>query len=44
MEKNRLQIHMENKSEDGGKTNINKKEPYERAQEVRELKQAEHSK
>ena len=27
-----LQIHMENKSEDGGKTNINKKEPHDVAQ------------
>lgn len=27
-----LQIHMENKSEDGGKTNINKKEPHDAAQ------------
>ena len=27
-----LQIHMENKSEDGGKTNINKKEPHDSAQ------------
>ena len=27
-----LQIHMENKSEDGGETNINKKEPHDAAQ------------
>ena len=27
-----LQIHMENKSEDGGKTNINNKEPHDAAQ------------
>lgn len=27
-----LQIHMENKSADGGKTNINKKEPHDAAQ------------
>lgn len=27
-----LQIHIENKSADGGKTNINKKEPHDAAQ------------
>lgn len=27
-----LQIHMENKSADGGKTNIDKKEPHDAAQ------------
>lgn len=32
-----LQIHMENKSENGGKTNINKKEPHDAALNKKEF-------